>query len=789
LKLFYFILFSLFISGLCAQHTVTGKVYEGEMPLPYFEVVLSDLNSKPLTSTLTNDEGVFLFTVKEGEYKIEGRLLGKIYFEREIPLKNDIDLGVIEVEVVQEMSEYVVTVRKDLIERKVDRLVFNVENSIAASGGDAIDALKATPGITVTNDQISMIGKSGMAVMVNDRIIHLRGEEVVNYLKTLSSDDIKKIEVITTPPAKYDAEGNSGLINIILKPGVSNSWSNSTRSSYVQKTYTSGILGNTFNYSKNKLNLRASVDGKIGNELVRERVDIGHPNQEWFTENNRKVFQDYVAADIMTDYSFSENSKLGFHYLHTTGKPDEITNYVGNIFLEGGREKILSDGNLNQKDINHSFNTHYYHTLDTLGRKIGIELDYINYNSEKVNALQSRNFDVNENKKSFMSGTNNGSQQINILSARIDIEHPTKWFDLSYGGKASTTKTNNLISSSFYTENDIPIINLNQSDNFIYTESTQALYLNGNKNLSDKWSVQLGLRYEFTQALGESVILAEENEFNYNQLFPTFYLQYELNNHNAFNINYSKRINRPAFWELNPFRWYTNEFVYAEGNPFLQPSFADNIELSHWFKNALGTTIFFQNNTNDFGQVPFVDENTLEQVYTRLNYFSSKNIGVAETYIFNKLEWWQSYNSVYAYYVHTDINQTKFPLVPFNGFSCHLSTNNSFVLNKAKSFLMELNFWYQAPLKAIIYDIDDYYSLDFGFRYFLFNQDLQISFMVNDILKTSFSDIRMTTNNIPTVSNIYNDNRYFKLSLIYKFGNKKINLNTKDSGLEEKGRI
>lgn len=773
-----------------SQIKISGQINDNNnKPIENIEIQLQNHDSIIVKSELTSLDGKFIIETEKGEFLLIIRQLGIIYHSQKMSVNQDTDIGVINItERNQQLEEIVIVSKKKLIERKMDRLVFNVENSISASGGDAIDALKVTPGITVNNDQVAMIGKSGMAVMVNDRIIQLRGEDVVNYLKTLSSDDIKKIEVITTPPAKYDAEGNSGLINIVLKQGALNSWSNSIRSAYIQTTYPSVSMGNTFNYVKNKFNLRASVDGKIGNELVREKTEIVYPEQKWITENNRKVAEDFFSIDVMTDYKLTENSKIGIQYILNNRKPNEIDNFIGNVFLKNGIAKILSNGNLNENNKNNSLNLHFHQTIDTIGRKIGLEIDYVNYQSLKERNFLTKSFDINQNQSNLFSGLNDGSQKIDIYSARIDIEHPNKWINLSYGGKFTTTKTNNNV-SFFDTTSGMPIIDLTQTDNFLYTENTQAAYINGNKSLSEKWSIQLGLRYEFTQTLGESLSLSEKNETKYKQLFPTFYLQHIANENNIFNINYSKRINRPSFWEINPFKWYINQYTYAEGNPFLQPSFADNIELSYVYKSKLITTIFYQNTTNGFGQVPFVNENTLEQVFTRKNYYNATNIGVSEVYIFNKYNWWQSQNVFYAFYTKANLQNLTFNLIPQESFAYYVATNNTFVLNKNKNFHAEVNFWYNSRVKSIIYDQENFYSLDFGLKYFLMNKNLQVSFIVNDVFKTSFSNNLITTNDIPTIFNIYNDNRYFKLSINYKFGNKKIEIVEKESSLEEKGRI
>ena len=205
--------------NLFSQIKITGKITNlNNKPIEFAEILLLTKDSIAVKSELTNEKGSFKINIKQGDYVLQIRQLGKILCNKELIIKNDLDLGIIKItENKQQLQEVVITSKKKLIERKVDRLIFNVENSISASGGDAIDALKSTPNIRVQNDAISMIGKNNLAVMVDDKIIQLAGEDLINFLKTLPSDNIKSIEVITTPPAKYETEGNSGIVNIKLK--------------------------------------------------------------------------------------------------------------------------------------------------------------------------------------------------------------------------------------------------------------------------------------------------------------------------------------------------------------------------------------------------------------------------------------------------------------------------------------------------------------------------------------------------------------------------------------------
>lgn len=219
-----------------AQNTITGKIVgQANEPIEYAEVILHTLDSIAIKSELTNEEGVFTFKdIARGTYKLNIQYFSQNIFSKIIKLEGSLDLETIITDAGLNLSEVVITGKKPLIERKVDRLVFNVENSVAATGGNGLDALKLTPRIKVQNDEISMIGKGSVAVLINDRIVPMSGTDLATYLKSLNAEDIKSIEVISNPPAKYSAEGNSGLVNIVFKKSKNDAWNASLRSIYQQ---------------------------------------------------------------------------------------------------------------------------------------------------------------------------------------------------------------------------------------------------------------------------------------------------------------------------------------------------------------------------------------------------------------------------------------------------------------------------------------------------------------------------------------------------------------------------
>ena len=706
------------------------------------------------------------------------RQLGVIYYKQNINANQDTNVGIINItEKEQQLQEVVITSKKKLIERKVDRLIFNVENSISASGGDAIDALKITPRVKVKNDNISMIGKNNMSVMLDDKLILLTGDELINFLKSIPSDNIKSIEVITTPPAKYDAEGNSGLINIKLKKSKLNQWNASLRSSYIQSTYPKGSFGGNFDYQKNKLSLYSNLNYVNGSNAPVETNKIYYPLGLWNEENKRRDFQNSVNGRIGADYKISEKFSVGMQYLGSFSKPKIAENSLTTIYNQTNSQIDSYINTLSEnlgKNNNHSLNLNSTVVFDTIGKKMNINLDYFKFKNDDNRIFNTIN---------LLSANNTSLQDIQNYSAKIDFEHPLKWINLSYGGKLSFIKTQNNV-NYFDTTLGTPIFDPTQSNEFNYDENTQAIYLNGTKKLNEKWETQLGFRLENTQTEGVSKTLNQKNTNSYAKLFPTFYLTYTPNEKNSFSINYNKRINRPSYNRLNPFRWYSNPFSYTEGNPFLQPSFSNNLELNYTFNDNWSNSIYYSHTDNGFEQITIVDNTDNIQKTIAQNFFKTTIIGISESYTYNKLKW---LSSTFSFDWNYSKSESLIPITNqnLNGSNAYFSTSNDFNLNKNKTLLFNFSYWYNFKGTSDLDKNNAYSQLDASIKYFAFDKKLQISFNANDILSTNRPIYTSFTNNIQIDYKNYYDVRLFRLSLVYKFGNKNINVEKKEVGNQE----
>ena len=774
-----FLLIILFQNQVFSQIKISGQIKDKKNnPVEFIEIQLQNKDSIIFKSELTNAEGKFILETEKGEYSLIVRQLGVIYYKQNINANQDTNVGIINItEKEQQLQEVVITSKKKLIERKVDRLIFNVENSISASGGDAIDALKITPRVKVKNDNISMIGKNNMSVMVDDKLILLTGDELINFLKSIPSDNIKSIEVITTPPAKYDAEGNSGLINIKLKKSKLNQWNASLRSSYIQSTYPKGSFGGNFDYQKNKLSLYSNLNYVNGSNAPVETNKIYYPLGLWNEENKRRDFQNSVNGRIGADYKISEKFSVGMQYLGSFSKPKIAENSLTTIYNQTNSQIDSYINTLSEnlgKNNNHSLNLNSTVVFDTIGKKMNINLDYFKFKNDDNRIFNTIN---------LLSANNTSLQDIQNYSAKIDFEHPLKWINLSYGGKLSFIKTQNNV-NYFDTTLGTPIFDPTQSNEFNYDENTQAIYLNGTKKLNEKWETQLGFRLENTQTEGVSKTLNQKNTNSYAKLFPTFYLTYTPNEKNSFSINYNKRINRPSYNRLNPFRWYSNPFSYTEGNPFLQPSFSNNLELNYTFNDNWSNSIYYSHTDNGFEQITIVDNTDNIQKTIAQNFFKTTIIGISESYTYNKLKW---LSSTFSFDWNYSKSESLIPITNqnLNGSNAYFSISNDFNLNKNKTLLFNFSYWYNFKGTSDLDKNNAYSQLDASIKYFAFDKKLQISFNANDILSTNRPIYTSFTNNIQIDYKNYYDVRLFRLSLVYKFGNKNINVEKKEVGNQE----
>lgn len=692
------------------------------------------------------------------------------------------------------LSEVIISGNKKTFERKTDRIIFNVGTDITTNGANALEVVKKSPGIIVrqSDNSINLIGKSAVDVLINDRLLQLSGEDLIAYLQTIPAENIDRIEIITAPPAKYDAAGNSGLINIVLKKQHKNGMRGNIRAGYEQASYGKGIAGGDINYRKGNLNVYGNVNYTNGATHNHERLTTPYPEQLFKVHDDYKKIMKPLQYTLGADYSIGKKSTIGLQWNNAIiNRQDPSTSRIEVYHLPQMSldSAMQTKGGNAARNSNNLVNLNYTFQIDSSGKKISFDANGLWFSGNRRNDFETTNY-----YDAFITPTGsnsknrtNGEQHINIKTFQTDVELPYKWATLSIGGKLSFV--NNESNNTFgYIDNNGYHEDPTISNSFDYNEKVQAAYVSAQRTIS-KWSFQAGLRAEFTQTKGYSKNLGQTNTNQYFNLFPTAFVQYQLNDDNVWNINYSKRINRPGYRALDPYRFYTTLYHYGQGNPFLQPSFNHNFELSYTYKSKYSLSAFYQYEKNHFASVWMVDNTQNITSGISLNFADVISFGVNAMASVSPFHWWDA--QLQSGLQHQDLQSKIYTATEqsYKNYSCYIGVNNAFRLNKAKTFLAEVNFYYLSKFRDDFLETQPVANMDAGLKALLFDKKLSISLNASDIFASQkWRGVHVATGQ--TINN-YFDTRSLRLTVQYKFGNNKVKEKRDRSlGIEdEKGRM
>ncbi|WGH76884.1 outer membrane beta-barrel family protein [Tenacibaculum tangerinum] len=780
----YFTAFCLSLQIFCfSQVTLTGKVLNtNNEPIELADAVLIDYNKKIIAGVTTNDMGEFKLEVKTGVYTLKVSFLGYKIWNKIVDLTSDKEEIIHLLEDSTKLDEVQIETSNRTFSRSADRLIFDVKNSlIGKANGDMTELLNFTPSVIVEGESIQVLGKDGVRVLVNGRDLKLSGSSLTAFLRSLKASDIDSIELIQNPPAKYEAEGDIAIINILTKKKEVEFWNSNITGAYRQGYYGIASYNGAFNYNKKKFSFSTNVAGADGFSRGEEKNEIFYPDNFWNQETYYKYQTKYITTNISSEYRISSHLLVGAQYTGSFSEPNSTNN--GNIRIQEKAQanNVTEVNNIGEEEGDKQFNAANFHAVINLTPKrvINIDFDYFDYERDQKSVVNSF-FSPSGDESSI---SNSSLQNVSNFSSKIDVEYPFKNVSLNFGSKLSFSETNNHV---FITG----VVNFDQQSSFNYKEDVQALYASLSSSLGlSEWSFQSGLRMERTETFAKENMLGSEVKNDYVNFFPSIYINYKPNQLHNLSLNYSKRILRPRFDALNPFRIYTSPFSYSEGNPNLQPVLLTNIGLSHLYKNFLNTEIYFSQTKNGSGQVAVLDEDNLTQSITRLNYFDSYDVGLWVNYLYNKKKWWQSLNTFHIYY--NESTSKIYPLTPksVNGVVGILKTTNHFSIDKNNKTTIGFDFSYRFPntSKELIYNYEQY-ILNAFVKYNV-NNNLQMSLNANNILREYNFNNKSTRNQIEAIYKGYYDTQYVKFSINYNFGNKKVRrTNRKLGNKDEKNR-
>jgi hypothetical protein len=607
IKLFILLFLCLSADTIWAQQTLSGQVLNaGNQPADAASVALiTATDSSVVKMTISDEQGRFAFdNITPGNYRLWVTMVGHKEYKSET-LTTDAQALILPAITLEQdgtrLQEVSIVARKPFIERKVDRTVVNVDALIANSGTTALDVLEKSPGVRVDqNGTISLKGKDGVIIFIDDKPAYLSGNDLQQYLKSLPSSALEQIELMPNPPARYDAAGNAGIINIKTKKNKSRGFNGNLSLSYSQGKYARSNNSLNLNYREGKFNVFATLSYNKQNnfndlDIYRRYKNADESTRSYFMQNTYiRRTGDGLTGKLGIDFNADEHNTIGILLNGTSFTGTETNDNTSNIRnAAGSTDSVIKALNTEKNKFrNAGINLNYRHKFDKEGREFSADLDYIFYKTGSDQVFNNTGYLSDGSPTTHDVLTGSLPATLHIYTAKADYTHPLKsGYVLSAGAKTSYIKTDNLAVYN-YTVKNITQPDYDKSNHFIYKEQISAGYLNLNKDYK-RLSVQLGLRLEHTGSNGHQLgnVMKPDSVFkrSYTNLFPTLYLLYKLDSaaDHQVSFNFGRRITRPYFQDLNPFISPLDKFTYYVGNPFLKPAFTNSLELSYTYKNRI----------------------------------------------------------------------------------------------------------------------------------------------------------------------------------------------------------
>jgi len=643
--------------------TISGSISAAGKGVEAASLSLMKAKDSSLIKLEISDKlGNFEFNnIKSGNYFLQADVIGyKKFFTPAFEVSNkNIKLDDIKLtEDEKQLASVNVTTVRPLIENKMDKTIVNVDASTTNTGLSALEVLEKSPGVSVDNDgNIKLKGKQGVIIMIDGKPAYLSGQDLTNYLRNLPSNQLDQIELMTQPSAKYDASGNSGIINFKTKKNKNNGFNGSVTTSAIIAKYFKNTNSLNFNWRHGKVN----VFGNFGYSAWKGFNDIyinrsfrssrDEPFNQYYEQHTYGRFSDYpFNYKAGADYFVNDKTTLTFTVNGLADNQKFLSTSTSNIYDSLKTFTQYNDATSNNYSpwTNFGFDLNLQRKLKK-GGELDVDADYIFYytkgNQYSYNYLYNPDGTLYDDPNAPNPYLLNGNlpAHIDIYSFKADYSQPLKNnITFEAGIKSSYVKTDNDAQYTLFDTTDSKWnYDSTRSNHFIYKENINAAYVNLQKQFK-KLSVQLGLRAEQTISDGNQVIKNDNFHKNYLQFFPTAYFNYKLNDNNTVGVSYGRRIERPSYQDLNPFQFQLDRYTYEQGNPELQPQFSHNIELSYNYKGELNVTANYTKITDIINDV-LISEEIKGSYYTyqiKENIASNRNIGLAVNYGKQLTKWW-----------------------------------------------------------------------------------------------------------------------------------------------------
>lgn len=780
--------------------SIKGKVVDDALfPIPYASVALLQIpDSIIYKGSITDENGMYVFDkIKTGTYFLKVTTVGhKQAYISELTVDSLTQLTLPDLVLLVEplLSEVYVSAIQHIVRFENGNIIVNVENSVLAKGNTVYDLLLKLPGISISNNTITLNGKSGVLIMLDERVQQLTDIQLTSMLKSMNAEVVEKIELLKNPPVKYEASGTGGMINIKTKKAKITGISGSVYSSYSQGIYARSMTGFTLNYKMNTFTLFSNLDYNHSIYNTIQYFDRVFTFDSATTEldgiMNYKDLEKNMILKTGADWQINKKTIVGVKVEGGPGIYIAQGNGTNTIRKDNkmGYDYLRSFTHTPDKWSSTNYNFNAEHRFDTAGTTLHFTTDYTRLTEIIAGSIENNFLNASGNLAlpPITYKTNNSSLS-SVFASKIDFSKnigPTSSFDA--GAKISSVRTSNKylfqrknnLSNVYYTDTAL-------SNNFHYKEETMAAYANYRKVLT-KISVQFGLRAEFTQQIGENTDKGFDLLKRYPNLFPNISMEYKASPTHNLQLNFNKRIDRPAFNDLNPFRWFMDQYYYFEGNPFLLPHYSYNAELTHGFKDWL-TNSFTYTRTDQI-----MTDYTLQNDTTKVTTETKKNMKYMNYFAYalfighDVTTWWNaSLQGLLTYIEYSgDLNDLLFHT---RGVYYNISSTHTFLTSKSTK--IELNAFYKSGLNAGLAFVNPFGIVSFAFTKTFLKNKWNLSIGINDLFYTMKMGSHLNFSNQNWTYQQTTDSRRLVITINYNFGKVNTNQREDSSNEEEKGRL
>jgi outer membrane receptor protein involved in Fe transport len=769
-------------------------------PLPYVSIAVYEAeNSNLVKGSVSDMDGKFeVEELEYGEYILEIHMLGfEPYRTKKLSYQGlQIDLGsVLLKESAQELETVTVKAKKPLITVSAEKMVLNVADNISTAGDDGLELLRKAPGVVVdNNDNISLRGNSGVEVYIDGKRTQMTAEDLASLLRNYDASTIEAIEIITNPSAKYEAEGNAGIINIRLKKNKNYGMNGTANATFTQGNTPKGNGGLSLNYRNDRINIFGNVGARMG---------YRHNRNDFYREQNGKYFDQKIFQISDSMYYPATNFKLGLDYQihpkHSVGvqmngnefrgvwSSNNIT-YIGDLDQPDIRDSILiAQSRIEGDRSNYQFNVNYRYSIGE-GQSFSMDLDHGRFRNASEN-IQPNTY-VGPDQTEVLSRRNFGNlthTDIDIYTAKADYERSLFGGKLEVGAKYSDVTTLN--DFEFQESEGGPLkTDPYQSSMFEYIEQVGAAYANFNRNITDQISLQAGLRVEHTYSRGKLSQLIpgpeDDIERNYTDFFPSASLSWQYHPKFATAFSYSRRINRPNYQDLNPFEIRLSELSFRKGNPFLNPQYTNAFSINQTLFGYANLSLGYTLTEDFFGQI-------IDSLDSKRNFITQENISTFNNYTLSLstplplAPWYNGFVSFTGFHQtytsdYGPESQLRLSSTGFNIYSQHTFTI-------IKDWKVQLSGWFnKGGVWGGTFVNQPQGAMDVGIQKSFLKGQLNMNLVATDVLRTAGWAARSSFNGIEFSGRGRWEAQTLRLNVTYRFGNSNVRrAQDRKTGLEE----